>query len=349
MHLIKIYKLIRIFLLPFVPLYILIFYLKKIIGKPLRYEIPVICIGNITTGGTGKTPAVIRIAKLLKEMGYSPGVASRGYRGSASAKGAIVSDGNKILLTPGEAGDEPFMIARELENIPVAISSHRQYAVNKLIDLFNIDIVLMDDGFQNNSIYKNINIINFDATNPFGNGFLLPAGDLREFACSLKQADMIFINKANFIQEKDYISLKSKLKKYSGNKPVYKVHYKNESLFRVNNIKKELPAGFISGKNTLIISSVANPDSVAFSVKNLKPSGIKQLVYPDHYFYNEKDIKNILCQSENFDIVILTDKDYVKMTGYLFPDKFVVLKLSLMIENNSFFIEHLKECLKQFN
>ncbi|MBN2041304.1 MAG: tetraacyldisaccharide 4'-kinase [Spirochaetes bacterium] len=349
MYLYNIYKHFRLILLPFVPLYFIVFYIKRFISKPEKITIPVICIGNITTGGTGKTPTVIKVARLLQENGYSPGIISRGYRGSKSDKGAIVSDGSNVLLSHAEAGDEPFMIANELQNIPVVIGRKRRISIKRLISNFKVDTIIMDDGFQNNSIIKDISIINFDSTNPFGNSLLLPAGDLREPAFSLRRADFIIINKSDLITSKDYISLNFRLNRYSRHKQVYKARYKNEFLYRMNDTKKELPADFISGKNTLIISSIANPDSLKGSIHKLNPADIKLIPYPDHYSFSRNDIERIINESEKYDIAVITEKDFVKMSGYSFPDRFYVLKISLFIEDNDIFVDNLIERLQHIS
>ena len=161
------------------------------IFKQTRFPCKVISIGNITVGGTGKTPTVIMLAKSLKEKGYRPAVLSRGYGGKAKAPVNVVSDGSKILMEQIEAGDEPILIARAAEGIPVLTGPERIDTARFAIENLKANVLILDDAFQHRRIFRDVDIVILDRELPFGNGFLLPRGPLREPTTALNRAHFI--------------------------------------------------------------------------------------------------------------------------------------------------------------
>jgi tetraacyldisaccharide 4'-kinase len=346
MNINKIFKFIRIIFIPLIPVYLFIYYIKRFISKSEKFNIPVICVGNITTGGTGKTPAVIELAKLLLIMGLNPGIVSRGYHGSKSKEGAIVTDGNAIFLIPEECGDEPFLIAKSLMQVPVAICANRFKAIQNLLGRFKIDLILMDDGFQNNSIYKDINIVIIDAANPFGNGLILPAGDLRESIQSLKRSDIIIINKSDLVTEDQLSILTTKIERKANNKRIFYSRYGNGIFYRINNLKNTLPPENILNKKILLISGIGNPEAFTRTINRYKPALIKHIPYPDHHYYSLHEIEKIVDKSKQFDLIITTEKDYIKMKDFQLPDNFYYLKVSFVINNIDIFSKYIDSYLK---
>lgn len=328
-------------LLPLVPLYLMIFYLKRLFSRPVKFAIPVICVGNITTGGTGKTSAVIGIAAMLKDRGFKPGVVSRGYRGTVSKQGGIVSDGCNVLLSAQEAGDEAVLIALSLKDIPVAVCADRPAAVRDLLQSFDVDVILMDDGFQNNSIVKDINIVVIDAVNPIGNGLILPAGDLREPVSSLGRADIILVNKTDLVAEAEADSLLKKTGRWSGDRPVFKASYRHDRLFRANDPDIIFSPGIIRGKRILAVCGIGNPSAFRTSLEKYEPAYLEMTVFPDHYYYTDDDIAGISYKSSGYDLLVITEKDFVKMRAFQLNDKFYVLKISLDINRRDLFKEKL--------
>ena len=148
--------------------------------RTAKLPCPVVSVGNLTVGGTGKTPTVILLAALLKEHGHRPAVLSRGYGGHAKASVNVVSDGNRILLGWREAGDEPVLIAGALPGVPVLTGPKRFLTGRAAVERFGADVLILDDAFQHRSLFRDIDIVLIDAARPFGNGFLLPRGPLRE-------------------------------------------------------------------------------------------------------------------------------------------------------------------------
>lgn len=162
-----------------------------------RLPCRVVSVGNLTLGGTGKTPMTIYMAQLLHHAGCRTAVVSRGYKGAAEAGGGVVSDGRRLLMGPGHAGDEPFLMARELlsAGIPVLVGRNRVRSGRLAVERFQCDMLILDDGFQHLRLARDLNLVLLDAARPFGNGFLLPRGTLREPPASLSRADACLLTR----------------------------------------------------------------------------------------------------------------------------------------------------------
>ena len=173
-----------------------IFYKNGIlISKKL--SCPIISIGNITVGGTGKTPMTIYVAQVVKNLGYKVAIISRGYKGKAEKIGGIVSDGKGLLMTPENAGDEPYLMANRLKDVQVIVGKNRFDAGRLAIRKFDPDVIVLDDGFQHLMLQRDLDMVLLDYHRPFGNGHLLPRGVMREPVSALLHADAIILTKSD--------------------------------------------------------------------------------------------------------------------------------------------------------
>ena len=288
----------------------------------------VISIGNLTVGGTGKTPTVIYMAKLLKNKGYRIGIISRGYK--RTTKGTIlVSDGIKTFHKWHEVGDEPFMMATKLKNIPIAVDSNRYRAGLLLLKKFNTDIILMDDGFQHRKLYRDIDILLINGGESSNMYKPLPQGLLRESWSSISRADIIITTK-----KKPDIVLSNKITDTL--LPVFdtKINY---SIIKKRSIGISLQ---LKNKNVFLYSGIADPKSFISAITKMNCNICGSKFFPDHFSYSEKDIKEIelLAKVNNADAIITTEKDWVKTKKYNPRFKFWVIKLSLeIIEEKKFY------------
>jgi tetraacyldisaccharide 4'-kinase len=164
--------------------------------KSLRLPCPVISVGNLTLGGTGKTPMVIHLAERLQGLGYRPVILSRGYKGLAEKNGAVVSDGRNLLCDARQAGDEPYLMASMLPAVPVVVGGNRYRIGTEAVRQFHPDMIILDDGYQHLQLKRDLNILLLDARRPFGNGHVLPRGTLREPAASLLDADAVVLTRS---------------------------------------------------------------------------------------------------------------------------------------------------------
>ena len=157
----------------------------------------VISIGNLTVGGTGKTPMTIYLAQLLNGLGYKPAVISRGYKGLLEKKGGVVSDRQKVLLSPEVAGDEPFMMAQKLKEIPVLVGADRFRTGMKAVEQFSPDVIIFDDAFQHRRLKRDLDIVLIDDRTFLGNRHLLPRGILREPVAGISRGDLFVLTRCN--------------------------------------------------------------------------------------------------------------------------------------------------------
>jgi tetraacyldisaccharide 4'-kinase len=163
----------------------------------LELPCPVISVGNLTMGGTGKTPLAIHLAEQIDRQGYRAAIISRGYQGLYEKGGGVVSDGRTLLCDARHAGDEPFLMAALLPRVPVVVGRNRHAAGLDAVRRFKPDIIVLDDGFQHLRLKRDLNIVLLDAQNPFGNGYLLPRGTLREPAAALENADVVILTRSD--------------------------------------------------------------------------------------------------------------------------------------------------------
>ena len=291
-------------------------------GKAENVE--VICIGNVVVGGTGKTPAVQYFVKKYLNEGKKVGVLSRGYRGKRKEDLLLVRNDKEILATSVESGDEAFLHALNLK-VPVVVSKDRYKGAVYLRDVCKVGTIIMDDGFQHRKLKKDKNIILIDATNPFGGNEYLPKGRLRESLKSLNRADELIITKSNYVDSESLKKIKQELLKYEKNISV--ATFYEENFYNMNGEEKEL--NIVEDKKILIFSSIANPKIFYETVKRLEPSKIEKVEFEDHHLYKPEEISNISEKGKDYDYIITTEKDIVKISEKI--DKLLVLKMGFRI------------------
>ena len=289
----------------------------------------VICVGNLTTGGVGKTPLVIEIGKYLSLNGKRVVVLSRGYGGSLDKNVVhLVKTYNKILIdNPELTGDEVNLISRELEDCAVIISKDRFKGANYASEELNADIVLMDDGFSNRKLYKDFNILLFDCEKLTGNGFVLPYGPLREPLFELKRANkVVFVDKTG--------KLNPKLEKFKKRLKISYLTCRMETKEVINP-----KTGEILEKNSDIIafSGIGSPKQF---YDKLSEYSIKETItFDDHFKYSKDAVDKILNTAEkrNVQKIVTTEKDMVKLLEFEGSEKFYVLKLKPKIDFSKLF------------
>lgn len=285
------------------------------IVKQEKLPCKVISIGNITVGGMGKTPTVIALATLLKEKGYRPAVLSRGFGGKTKSPVNIVSDGSHILMGHVEAGDEPVLIAKSTNGIPVITGPKRTITGKVAINNFGADILILDDAFQHRRIFRDVDIVLLNREKPFGNGFLLPRGPLREPGEALKRAHLLMW-KDNVRNGRYPLYQEQGIGTFQ---PVFSVYPKPKTLFR-GNMEYSLPLEYISRKKICLFAGIGSPEAFGETIESLGGTVVSLLPFPDHYCYTPQDISDILSTSSatGADIIMTTEKDGIRLAD--FPD-----------------------------
>ncbi len=305
--------------------------------KSYRLPCTVISVGNITVGGTGKTPAVCHIARVLKDAGCNVVVLSRGYRAKGTAKALTVSDGHGILAGPEVAGDEAYMLASKLPDVPILIGKDRALLGETALRDFAAQIVILDDGFHYFRLKRDLDIVLINARNPFGNGFLLPRGTLREPPASLIRAPLILLTKIN--ESINTAHLEETLKKCNPQALVFKSSVKALAV-RSAATHEMIPLDSIQGKRVIALCSIGDPDSFFSLLDSLSLIVTKKFVFPDHHWYGEADYKNIIKCSIQADFIITTEKDLAKIdVNMIDGQKLFVLETGLAIAGEEQFYQ----------
>ncbi len=315
-------------------------YEKKIFIQK-RLPCFVISIGNITAGGTGKTPMTIYLAKLLKKNGFSPAVISRGYKGKFEKKGGIVSDGKNILAKAEYAGDESFMMAERLKGIPIIAGQNRYISGMTAIKKFGSDVIILDDGFQHRKLFRDLDLLLLDSEKPFGNNHTIPRGVLREPPSSTKRADALILTRCRY-----YTQTKISEKPLFKSRHMPYICEKDFARTEKQDILKE--------KKIIAISAIAKNRDFHNTIENMGGNLEGFLAFDDHHKYSEKDFLKLseLAEKTKPDIIATTEKDFAKFPSDLvLPAKLVIIGVSIAFEKNDeiAFENFIKEKIKKWN
>lgn len=266
-----------------------LFYKYSLFGfQKKKFPLPIIVVGNLTTGGSGKTPLVIHLARLLKQHGMKPGVVSRGYLGKHDKPIFVYANSD-----PDQVGDEPLLLAKRLF-CPIVVAKQRTAAVQALIDSGQVDIIISDDGLQHTAMERDINIIVVDGKRRFGNGWCLPAGPLRESITRLEEVDFVVSNSP----ERYDIDTE------------YDMELRPRMLYKGIRPSEQEGLAIFRNKKIHAIAGIGFPDRFFDLLKKYELVLIEH-PYPDHYQFTKQDIN---FEDDDFE-VIMTEKDAVKCEG----------------------------------
>ncbi len=301
---------------PFAPLYGAImtlraFLYRKGLFKKRHPGVPVISVGNLTMGGTGKTPMTVYLAELLREK--NPVIVSRGYRGGSSDKINVVSDRDGLLMDAKEAGDESYLLADKLPGVPVVTGPNKRLAAEYAVIHFNPGLVIVDDGFQHLALRRDLDMVLFKVDSFLGNNRVFPGGDMREPLKALNRADCFVLNCVNEGNQARAKAIEKALEKRFPGIPVFTAAYRPTGIVDRNN--GQLTVKEIRGKKYFGFCGLADPSYFQQIIENngIELTGFQ--VYPDHHFYSEKDLQKITdaAESTGAEGLITTEKDMVKL------------------------------------
>lgn len=268
----------------------------------------VISVGNITLGGTGKTVLVEYIARFLKGQGCRVAILSRGYKRKLTTYDLPLTAYDKM-------GDEPCMLQSKLQDVPVIVDKNRIRGAKNAINNHSADTVILDDGFQQWRIKKDLNIAVIDATNPFGNQELLPRGILREPLSSLKRADLFVLTKADF--NPDTQGIADFLTQLNPQAQIIEAVHQPISLYPLGSNDKALSIDGLKNKNVTLFSGIGDPDSFENLITKLGANISLSFRFPDHHNYSQANLENIIQESRkrNINTIITTEKDAVRIVN----------------------------------
>ena len=290
----------------------------------------VISIGNITTGGTGKTPLVSYVAEILAERGETVCILTRGYGRKDSKKRVLVSDGSTIFSNPTNSGDEPFELAQKLLGKAIVIAdADRVSAAEWAKRKFGVTAFVLDDGFQHRRAGRDVDIVCVDATNPGGytqagslrSGEVLPAGRLREPITNLKRADVVVITRADLVD--DISNLRSEISDLNPEATIFAATNKIVNLAELN------------GRRIFAFCGLGNPENFYEQLRREGINVVGTKTFPDHHQYTQKDIEQIelevrACGAET---LVTTAKDDVKLSDLKFEMQRDVIRIEVEIDD----------------
>ncbi|MBX7045158.1 MAG: tetraacyldisaccharide 4'-kinase [Ignavibacteria bacterium] len=329
-------KFLRLLLIPFSLLYWLVITFRNKffdwnIFKHVKLKTPVVSIGNIKAGGTGKTPFAIFLSEYFLKKNLKAAIISRGYKKTGSEDYFI--EGKESNPSLKNLGDEPYLIFRRLKNISdnfILASGKSKSALAKIAEeKYKPDVIIIDDGFQHRKLFRNIDIVLTEHKKNLFDDLLLPAGNLRETKSSLKRASLeIRNNKALLIETNDNISIR----------------YKSGGYFDENENKVTLDNAVYT------LCAIANPDSFYSLINRDKINILRKFEFTDHYSFNEEELRKLFIGTDKEKVIVTTEKDFVKLKEFknLFSDyKIVYLKIDVEFKKGrNIFENKLKEVLK---
>ncbi|MEE4252631.1 MAG: tetraacyldisaccharide 4'-kinase [Desulfuromusa sp.] len=301
--------------------------------SPYQSSLPVISVGNLAVGGTGKTPVVDWLVKEFEKQGKRPAIVSRGYAGSFAGDVGIVSSGNGTLMDSVECGDEPYLLAKRNPSCSVLIAKKRINGIQALERSKEADLVILDDGFQHRAVKRDVDLVLLDATRPLGNGWPLPAGNLREFPRALKRADFLLMTRSKNKQRSEFQGFTV----YSSQ------HQLADAAITLDGHEASIDQ--LKKLNLLAFAGIADPESFFMS---LEKNGIllqKKLSFADHTEYTKSTLEQIAAASANVDALITTEKDAVKLSVNMFALPCYQIPMDIRIDEGSALIKDVTNLL----
>ncbi|MBR7107407.1 MAG: tetraacyldisaccharide 4'-kinase [Lentisphaeria bacterium] len=289
----------------------------------------VVSIGNLSCGGTGKTPVVEVFARSLSAKGRKVAILSRGYRrkkrsfweklyhafhsGEMELPPQVVSDGENLLMDSEHAGDEPFMLASNLHDVAVIVDKDRVKSGIHAIDEFKTDIIILDDGFQYLKLKPHINIVLVDSTDPFGNGHVLPRGILREPIKNIRRADYIFLTKSDGSSKLRH--LKRFIRRHTRRAEIIECCHRPQYLVKLFSDREQEDLSFLKGRKVAALSAIARPESFENFLEQLGAQLVAKDHFADHHHYTRQEIIDFVnaAKAAGAEMVVTTEKDAVRI------------------------------------
>ncbi len=307
-------------------------YRKNIFLRSEKLPVPVVSIGNLTMGGTGKTPLVLYVTRYLLGLGKKPAIVSRGYGGKARGAVNIVSDGKQVFLQSDQAGDEPNMMANLLRGVPVLTGPKRALVGKQAVSRFAVDSIVLDDGFQHMAVHRDVDLVLFSAQTFLGTGWVVPGGELREPFSALKRADAFVITGVDNANRMNVDAFKRLLNGVFPETPLFLGEYLPVSLLHSRQ-SKTFPIDKAKRLPLFAFAGIANPDSFKRTLKQERYLITGFRSFRDHHEYTAQDVNALVeaAMARKARGLITTEKDYVKLKPFFGEFPILALKIELLM------------------
>ena len=278
--------------------------------------VPVISIGNLTVGGTGKTPMTQMLCRRLEAQGKRVAVLSRGHGGDSQQVRLVSGNDGQVFLSAAEAGDEPTLLARTLHGIPVLVGKDRRQSGREAMRRFALDTLILDDGFQFWQLARDLDIVLLDAQCPFDNGFLLPRGLLREPKRHLRRAGIIVATRAGDLSVAERESLAAQVSRLAPQASLYFADHQAQGFVPLSDLRSPMqPLDTLAGRTVYAVSAIAQPQSFAQLLeRQARVRIVGQQVWDDHHAYDAAQTRDVFqdAAQSGSEAVVMTEKDAVK-------------------------------------
>ncbi len=286
------------------------------IFKPGRLTRPVVSVGNLTLGGTGKTPLVIYIAEMFLARGWSPCILTRGYRRRVGGAVVIPPEGPRDA-NPREVGDEPALLARTLPKVPIMVSANRYRAGRLAEERFNVDVHVLDDGFQHWSLDRDVDVVTIDATEDISDAALLPAGRFREPLSALARADLVVLTRAELADPTAHREIIGRIN------PRAEIHSASLSFSHLIDIQdgKINSLEVIRGRRAAAFCGIGNPRAFFASLRKWGIEVVREVAFRDHHVYGAGELRRLekKARKAGAEVLLTTEKD-----GMNFPSRWQI-------------------------
>ena len=309
----------KIFLTPLALLWEGVYYIRRFFYNfkffsVNTYKVPIISVGNITFGGTGKTPFTIWLADFLAENKQVPLILTRGYKGKLEHSSGLLEKKDLESSNPEQFGDEALLIANKISTGAVAVGKNRVKNLEHYFKTLSPDVILLDDGHQHLKLGRNLNIVLFDSLAPISSYKVAPLGYLREGLTALRDADAIVLTRADQVIESKLDALKSLIRQHTfSHTLITEVGFKSNGLFN-SSFKQVYTNDQIQGKKVLAMAGIGSPQSFFNLLQSLGANIADRSAFADHHAYSKEDMEELEKKAKELDaIIVTTEKDMVKV------------------------------------
>ena len=307
--------------------------------KRKRLDCPVICIGNLTTGGTGKTPLTQTLCRHLQARNKRVVILSRGYGGENEYGSAIVSDTKEVLLTAKQAGDEAFLLASTLPGIPVVVGKDRRITGALAMERFAPDVIVLDDGMQFWQLHRDLDVVLLNALAPFDNGWTFPRGLLREPPSHLKRAGTIILTNAHRASPEQLAYAQREVRRFAPGTPVFTADLAPVAL-RTFAENTRLPPEWLRGRKVAALSALGNPESFETILESLGATLVHRSRFRDHQEIGAEELRRVGTEAQSVDAeaIVTTAKDGVKMAAWERELPLLILDVAMQLDHEAGFL-----------